>query len=357
MTYVNQLDHQYQTKLLEKEQPEAKVLMADFLRDNPKKPAPPTTKMDEQEALSARWDVMHWMRGRGDLQNLLNQVLPNFFLSTLPDVVSSMDPCEVIRLLEKDFGQGDAAGLIELTRAWSKVLRSPWRDLRTLSAQLKKAKNEINRKSRKLLGQDMVTESWLCIEVLSQLPSEFWASAISMKKEDFTVNRVEVDLRKTFGDRSKKEVGLMDKTQAIPVNNVGVKRKSGAGEGGKRCFYCLKSGHFKSDCSVMIADRDPNREGGPLFRTDINTAPGAKKAKKAKTTPINPLKSVVLEGEKRLNECGKTLLEECIEDEEMDDIEDLDPAYQKGFEDGGNVPNTPVRSPLQMDDIEEEAEL
>eukprot|EP00644_Phytophthora_capsici_P003415 jgi/Phyca11/116726/e_gw1.31.525.1 len=112
LTYVNQLDHQYQTKLLEKEQPEAKVLMADFLRDNPKKPAPPTTEMDEQEALSARWDVMHWMRGRGDLQNLLNQVLPNLFLSTLPDVVSSIYPCEVIRLLEKDFGQGDAAGLI-----------------------------------------------------------------------------------------------------------------------------------------------------------------------------------------------------------------------------------------------------
>eukprot|EP00644_Phytophthora_capsici_P004913 jgi/Phyca11/97246/e_gw1.1.1736.1 len=210
LTYVNQLDHQYQTKLLEKEQPEAKVLMADFLRDNPKEPAPPTPAMDEQEALSAR---------KGRLTNLLNQVISNFFLSTLSDVVSSMDPCEVIRLLEKDFGQGDAAGLIELTRAWSKVLRSPWRDLRTLFAQLKKAKNEINRKSRKLLGQDMVTESWLCIEVLSQLPSEFWASAISMKKEDFTVDRVEVG--KTFGDRSKKEVGLMAKTQAIPMLKQG----------------------------------------------------------------------------------------------------------------------------------------
>ncbi|KAG2771747.1 hypothetical protein PC129_g21418 [Phytophthora cactorum] len=35
--YVNQLDHECQTKLLEKRQPEAKVLMADFLWSNPEK--------------------------------------------------------------------------------------------------------------------------------------------------------------------------------------------------------------------------------------------------------------------------------------------------------------------------------
>ncbi|OWZ16682.1 hypothetical protein PHMEG_0009489 [Phytophthora megakarya] len=42
--------------------------------------------------------------------------------------VFSTNPCEVIRLLEKGFGQ-DVAGLIELTPAWSKLTRSPWRDL------------------------------------------------------------------------------------------------------------------------------------------------------------------------------------------------------------------------------------
>ncbi|EGZ22465.1 hypothetical protein PHYSODRAFT_497352 [Phytophthora sojae] len=125
LTHVNSLDHEYQTKLLEKRQPEAKVLMADFLRSNPEKPAAPTTETSEQKALEMRWDVAHWKRGRGDLRNLLNQALPNCFLSTLPDVVSSMGPCEVIRLLEKDFGQGDAAGLMELTRSLNKLTRSP----------------------------------------------------------------------------------------------------------------------------------------------------------------------------------------------------------------------------------------
>ncbi|POM64627.1 Hypothetical protein PHPALM_19822 [Phytophthora palmivora] len=134
LTHVNQLDHEYQTKLLEKRQPEDRVLMADFLKSNPEKPASPTTETG----------CIALVKGKRDLQNLLNQVLPNFFLSTLPDVVSSMDSCEVIRLLEKDYDQGDAAGLIELTR---KLTRSPWRYLRTLFAQLKKAKNEINRKT------------------------------------------------------------------------------------------------------------------------------------------------------------------------------------------------------------------
>ncbi|OWZ00280.1 hypothetical protein PHMEG_00028566 [Phytophthora megakarya] len=131
LTHVNQLGHD--------------LLMTDFLRTNPEKPVAPN---DEQEALAMRWDVKHWKRGRDNLPNLLNQVLPDFSCLCCRMWCPQMDPCEVIRLLEKGFGQGDAVGLIELTRTWSKLTRSPWHDLRTLFAQLKKTKNEINRKTR-----------------------------------------------------------------------------------------------------------------------------------------------------------------------------------------------------------------
>ncbi|KAK1946408.1 hypothetical protein P3T76_001961 [Phytophthora citrophthora] len=177
-----------------------------------------------------------------------------------------------------------------------------------------------------------------------------------MKKDDFTVDQVEGALRWIFGDKSKKEGGLMDKSQAIPVNSVrvksGVKRKTGGNEG-RICFYCLQGGHFKSTCPIMLADRDPKRVGGPLFRTDINTAPGAKKVKKAQGTPINTIKVVVSEGEKHLNEAGKTLLEVCAEDEALDDIESLDPNYHEGFEGGEGYAHTPIESPLSMEGIEE----
>ncbi|POM59059.1 LOW QUALITY PROTEIN: Hypothetical protein PHPALM_36212 [Phytophthora palmivora] len=53
------------------------------------------------------------------------------------------------RLLENDIGNRDAAGLIDTTRAWTKLERNPWRDLTTLFAQLQKARNEIDRKTRK----------------------------------------------------------------------------------------------------------------------------------------------------------------------------------------------------------------
>lgn len=54
----------YQTKLLKKTQPEANVLMADFLLSNPNKPKYLITANAEREALAMRWDTM---KGEGIL--------------------------------------------------------------------------------------------------------------------------------------------------------------------------------------------------------------------------------------------------------------------------------------------------
>ncbi|KAG3173538.1 hypothetical protein PI124_g1311 [Phytophthora idaei] len=151
-----------------------------------------------------------------------------------------------------------------------------------------------------------------------------------MKKEDFTVDKVESALRRNFGDKSKKEVGLMDKTHTVAVNNL--------------------------NCPTKLADRDPNRVGGPLFRTDIKTAPGAKKVKRANNTAINTIKAVVSDGQQRLNEGGNTLLEACVEDEAMDDIESLDPALHEGFEDNGKSAQTLTAFPQSTEGIEEEVQ-
>lgn len=57
-----------------------------------------------------------------------------------------MRPCDVLKELERQYGQGDASGTIELYAQWRKTFASNWKDLRSLFSQLKKLRNEINRK-------------------------------------------------------------------------------------------------------------------------------------------------------------------------------------------------------------------
>ncbi|POM60544.1 hypothetical protein PHPALM_30599 [Phytophthora palmivora] len=157
---------------------------------------------------------------------------------------------------------------------------------------------------------------------------------------DFTVDQVEGALSRSFGDKSKKEVCLMDSPHVISVSNgrvkPGAQRNYHGIEGAQTWFYCFQSGHFKLDCRIKATDRDPNRAGGSLFRTDVNTAPGAKWAKKTNNTAFTTIKAMY------------------VDDKAMDDIDSLDPAHHEGFEDNGNSAQTPTGSAQSMEDIDAE---
>ncbi|KAK1944744.1 hypothetical protein P3T76_003277 [Phytophthora citrophthora] len=291
LTHIETLDETYQRGLLEKDQPSATVVMMDFLDTTPEKPIISVAEeISQEEAKKQRWRYQHWTRARSALLNLFNQALPNVFLSGLPDQVSKMNPCDIWKELEQKYGLGDAGGVIELLRQWERLTASNWSNLGTLFAQLKKLRNDINRKMRALVNKDMVTEPWLCMQVLALLPSEFWGSSVSMTPEWFTIENVETSLRRVFAERSKKEICMLtEKRRPMPINVAkkvtGRKRKQSDAPSSqeRECFYCLENGHWKKDCPVMLADRDPNRPGGALFRSDINTAPGARKKKKVNT--------------------------------------------------------------------------
>jgi len=90
LTHTNQLDHVYQTKMLEKRQLEAKVLMTDFLTPKSHRPQLPNR-------LSRR--SSQWSTGQGE-----GETFKISSIKSSPTSFSqrSMDPCEVFRLLEKD---------------------------------------------------------------------------------------------------------------------------------------------------------------------------------------------------------------------------------------------------------------
>ncbi|OWZ00008.1 hypothetical protein PHMEG_00028896 [Phytophthora megakarya] len=102
MAYINTQDQLYKCKRLEKGLPTVRVLMSDFLQGSPEQP--PT---------------------------------PDFFLSTLPASVSRMEPREMVNTPERDYGQKVTARIIDLTRAWSKLTKSQWPDVRTFLANRK----------------------------------------------------------------------------------------------------------------------------------------------------------------------------------------------------------------------------
>ncbi|EGZ12288.1 hypothetical protein PHYSODRAFT_258805 [Phytophthora sojae] len=185
--------------------------------------------------------------------------------------------------LEVKYRGGDAGGVLVLRRQWDRSLASNWDNLGDFFTKLKKARNEINRKMSTLVGKEMVTEHWLCMEVLAQLPSMFWGSSITMTEEEFTVENVEVSLRGIFGDESKKEIMDLTNKRCSVVLNVAKKftRKKRTHDQAEArssgCYYCFEDGHRKKECPVVAKDRDPERAGGPLFRSKIRTAPSTKK--------------------------------------------------------------------------------
>ncbi|ETN01677.1 hypothetical protein PPTG_24024 [Phytophthora nicotianae INRA-310] len=143
----------------------------------------------------------------------------------------------------------------------------------TLFSQLNQARNEMNRKSKKVLGREMMTETMMCVQVLAHLPCRIWASSIELTKASFTAEKVEIALNKLFGDKSKK---------AIVGQNE---------PGSVTCINYVKKGTKKRKSHVnpvFKTDRDPTREGGSIFRTNIQAQP-------SKRTPSTVKKIVTVQ--------------------------------------------------------------
>ncbi|DAZ99303.1 TPA: hypothetical protein N0F65_005471, partial [Lagenidium giganteum] len=222
LTHVNQLDQEYQCKLLEKDQPDATLLMWHFFDA-------------ALEATEPRLRRSVSLAGRAHIRKGHER-----FLDTLPSTVSNMEPCEIWKPLERTYRLGDVCGLIELTRKSLKHLAC-WKNLRTLFVHLKELRNSINMKTRTLMGEDM-------------LPSEFWASSITMDKDKVKVEHVWCQLRMVFGDKCKKDISVhLDKWAPTPINNVNKKRKSQPDVTPASVPHHEERSRFKPSCSVQAS--------------------------------------------------------------------------------------------------------
>jgi hypothetical protein len=76
----------------------------------------------------------------------------------------------------------------------------------------------------------------------------------------------------------------------------------------------LEAGHWKKDCPVLAKDRDPDRTGGPLFRSNIRTEPGAKKRK---VMTVNKAATSTTEKETRDEVKERTFAEDMAYDRKL----------------------------------------
>ncbi|KAJ8576827.1 hypothetical protein ON010_g2382 [Phytophthora cinnamomi] len=102
LTYIKEQDQIYERGLLEKDKSPNSVLMVDSLDVHPEEPiitvGEATTR---EEVKELRWRRQHWTRAKSAMLNLLNQSVTKMFLSGLPNLVSSMRPCDIWKLLEQ----------------------------------------------------------------------------------------------------------------------------------------------------------------------------------------------------------------------------------------------------------------
>ncbi|ETO74084.1 hypothetical protein F444_10088 [Phytophthora nicotianae P1976] len=176
LTHVVRLDLGVENELFEKGLPEPNVGMRGFLESTPPRLLNEDVKAaPEKERKAMRREIMVWRKAA--MRHVLNTTLTNAFMLSLPDDVRYLEMCVI------------------------------WQHLRRhLFSQLNQARNEMNRKAKKVLETEMMKETMICVLVLEQLPCEIWASSIELTKESFMADKVEITLNNLFVDKSKKAI-------------------------------------------------------------------------------------------------------------------------------------------------------
>ncbi|RLO00183.1 hypothetical protein DYB28_012691 [Aphanomyces astaci] len=108
--------------------------------------------------------------------------------------MSIIDPAvtvtEIWRMLERDFGESSAAGVIGLLTKFVGTLTSDYRHVGDHFKAMSALRNRINTQSVKCFGEPIVSEQLVGALFLSLLPQQYFGSSGKFTKDSFTMDKV-----------------------------------------------------------------------------------------------------------------------------------------------------------------------
>ena len=282
--YARRKDMEYREKLLDKSKKgtvmEAKITMAEMLQREMLLPK------DEDHRAKFEYDMCY-----SKLQELLARTLPNNFKKQQGAAFLDEPPHKMWKTVQEKFGAVTPWKFVEMQRKFQEV--KEFKNVEQLIDHYTKLRTEINRDFKVLMKKkkDFITEYALCCQMLLSMPKSFWET-ITVTSSFFNQEFLTNTLRQKY---AKRNLVYEDVIPVSHVKQLKLKRKRETPHGEAECWYCLKGGHRKKDCSVMKADRDKG-----IFKKNIH-APAKEPKEKVDTsavaekemeTPLSPPKDL-----------------------------------------------------------------
>ncbi|RHY15928.1 hypothetical protein DYB36_009941 [Aphanomyces astaci] len=107
-------------------------------------------------------------------------------------------------MLERDFGESRAAGVIGLLTKFVGTLTSDYSHVGDHFQAMSALRNRINAQSVKCFGEPIVSEQLVGALFLSLLPQQYFGSSVKFTKDSFTMDKVFQLVVNTFGSKSAK---------------------------------------------------------------------------------------------------------------------------------------------------------
>ncbi|ETV64716.1 hypothetical protein H257_18455 [Aphanomyces astaci] len=184
-------------------------------------------------------------------------------------------------MLERDFGESSAAGVIGLLTKFVGTLTSDYRQVGDHFKVMSALRNRINAQSVKCFGEPIVSEQLVGALLLSLLPQQYFGSSVKFTKDSFTMDKVFQLVVNTFGSKSKRDILSMSTgfgkslSKCQGAHEEGLSKAQGRFAKGyyrTSIFKAAKSGPAKVAAVRSTRSEVATPSGGERTATDMEEA-------------------------------------------------------------------------------------